>query len=65
MYSLEKNCTSPLCILCTLMPQIIPLLTLTLVRTLCEESTRWAYHICYGGDIPLPTPLSKLASSRT
>ena len=33
------NNTSPLCILCTLMPQIIPLLTFTLVCTWYEEST--------------------------
>jgi hypothetical protein len=34
----EINAT-PLCILCTLMSQIIPLLTLTFVRTWYEEST--------------------------
>ena len=39
MYKLEKNNTSPLCILRTLMPQIIPLLTVMLVRTWYEEST--------------------------
>ena len=42
MYTLEgggKGNTSLLCILCTLIPQIIPLLTLTLVRMLYEEST--------------------------
>ena len=33
--------TSPLRILCTLMPQIIPLLTLELVSSLFEESTHW------------------------
>ena len=33
MYILDKNNTSLLCILCTLMPQIIPL------HTLYEEST--------------------------
>ena len=38
MYILEKFNTSPLCILCTLMPQIITLLTLTLVHTWYEES---------------------------
>ena len=40
MYALEKkSITSPLHILCTLMPQIIPLLTLMLVHTWYEEST--------------------------
>ena len=39
MYILENNDTSPLCILCTLMPRIIPLPTLTLVRMWYEEST--------------------------
>ena len=39
MYILEKNNTSPLCTLCTPMPQTIPLLTLMLVRTWYEEST--------------------------
>jgi hypothetical protein len=39
MYILEKNDTSPLCILCMLMPKIIRLLTLMLVRTWYEEST--------------------------
>lgn len=34
MYTSEKNNTSPLDILCTLMPWIIPLLTLTLVHNL-------------------------------
>ena len=38
MYTLEKNNASPLCILCTLMPQVIPLFTLTLVCTWYEES---------------------------
>ena len=38
MYVLEGNNTSPLCILCTLMPQIIPLLTLMLVHTWYKES---------------------------
>ena len=38
MYIQEKNNTSPLCILCMLMPQIIPPLTLTLVCTWYEES---------------------------
>ena len=32
MYTLHNWNMSPLCILCTLMPQITPLLTLTLVR---------------------------------
>ena len=39
MYTLEKNSTSPLCILCTLMSQIIPLLALMLGHTWYEEST--------------------------
>ena len=42
MYTLEKINTSPLCILDTLMPQIVPLLTLTLLHTWYEESTPWA-----------------------
>ena len=33
MYTLEKNNTSPFCILCMLMPQIIALLTLTHIKT--------------------------------
>ena len=36
MYTLEKNNTSPLCVLYTLMPHIIPLLTLMLVCTWYE-----------------------------
>ena len=55
MYTLEKISTSPLCILYTL-PQMIPLLTLTLVCTLCEESTPWAYDVGHGGDVLLPHP---------
>ena len=39
MYRLEENDTPPLCIICTLVPQITPLLTLTLVRMWYEEST--------------------------
>ena len=39
MYTLEKNKTSPLSILCTLIPQTIPLLTLTFICTRYEEST--------------------------
>jgi hypothetical protein len=39
MYTLEKNKTSTLCLLCALVPQTIPLLTLTLVHTWYEEST--------------------------
>ena len=38
MFTLEKTNTSPLCILCPLMPQIIPLRTLKLVHTWYEES---------------------------
>ena len=30
MYTLENDNTSPLCILCMLMPQIVPILTLML-----------------------------------
>ena len=41
MYTLEKNNTSPLCILYTLMPQRLPFLTLTLVCTWYEKSTPW------------------------
>ena len=40
MYTLEpKNNTSPLCVQWTLIPQIIPLLTLTLVRIWYAKST--------------------------
>ena len=39
MHTLEKNNTFPLRILCTLVPQLIPLLTLTLVCTWCEISS--------------------------
>ena len=39
MYTLEKNNTSPLWILCTLIPEIVPLLTLMLLCTWYEEST--------------------------
>ena len=39
MYTLEKNNSSPLCILCMLMPQITPLLTLVFVHKWHEEST--------------------------
>ena len=41
MYTLEKNNTSPLHILCMLMLLTIPLLTLMLVRMWYEESSRW------------------------
>ena len=37
MYTLEKNNTSPFCILCTLMPQIIPLLTFMPIHTWYED----------------------------
>lgn len=42
IYTLEKNKTSPLCILCTIMSQSIPISTLKLVRTWHEESNPWA-----------------------
>ena len=42
MYILERNNTSPLCVLCTLMPQIISLLTLPLLHMWYGESTPWA-----------------------
>ena len=55
MYALDKNHTSPLCILCMLMPQIIPLFTLTLICTRYEESngrmTVWAAKRCDGGGL--------------
>jgi hypothetical protein len=38
MYTLHNWNISPLCILCTLMPQITPLLTLTLVHMEYEKS---------------------------
>ena len=40
-YTLEKNNTFPICIQCTLMTQIMPLYTLTLLCTRYEESTQW------------------------
>ena len=33
MHTIKKNNASPLCMLCTLIPQILPLLTLTSVHT--------------------------------
>ena len=33
MFTLEEKKASPLCVLCTLMPQLIPLLTLMLTST--------------------------------
>ena len=44
MYTLEKENTSMLCILYTLMPQIIPLLTLTLVHVWYEKPTPLGDH---------------------
>ena len=41
MYTLEKNNTSPLCVLCTLMPQIIALSKLTSTGIWYEKSTSW------------------------
>ena len=38
MYTLEQNKTSPLCMLCVLVPQVIPLLALMLVCTWYKES---------------------------
>ena len=38
MCTLEKNNIPPLCIICTLMPQTIPLLTFMLVHMWYEES---------------------------
>ena len=40
MYTVEKKNTSPLCLL---MPQIIPLLTLTLVCRWYAKPILWAY----------------------
>ena len=42
-----KIITSPLCILCMLLSQIIPLLTLTLLRTWYEESTPWVFEFLH------------------
>ena len=42
MSTLEKINTSILCILCTLIPQIIPLLTLTFAHMWYEDSIPWA-----------------------
>ena len=47
MYTLEKNSTSSLHILCTLMPQRIPLLTLTLICMWYEESNPWVFKLAY------------------
>jgi hypothetical protein len=49
MYTPLRNYTSPLSILCTLIPQLIPPLTLTLVWTWYKESTPWgleAHKVC-------------------
>ena len=43
LLQIEKNNTSPLGTPYMLVPQIIPLSTLTLVRTLYEESTTGAF----------------------
>ena len=43
MYTIEKSNTFPLCIICTLMPQIIPFFTLTLVHKWYYESTRGSH----------------------
>lgn len=43
MYTIENSITFPLCILCTLMPQIILLFTLTLVHTWYYKSTRGSH----------------------
>jgi hypothetical protein len=42
MYTQQINNISPLCILCVLMPQIIPFLTLTIIHARYEEPTPWA-----------------------
>ena len=38
MHTLEEDITSPLCIIYMVMPQMIPLLTLTLVHTLYRRT---------------------------
>ena len=43
LYTQGKNNASPLCILCGLMPQIIPLLKFPLVCMWNEESTPWVH----------------------
>ena len=69
MYTLEKNNASPLCILCTLMPQIIPLLTLTLVHTWYEESNPWTktttWQKCNTPPPPNPTPCERELRANT
>ena len=60
---LQKNIafTSPLYILCTIMPQIIPLSTLLLVHTCFEESKPPKWHSGYllsGGDPGVHTILA-------
>ena len=57
MYTLEKNNTSPLCILCMLMSQIIPLFTLTLVCTWHEESTPMGKIHVQASTIPQQKPV--------
>ena len=52
MYTLEKNNTSPLCILCTLVSWTITLLVLTLVCTWYEESTQTPPPLFSGKDSP-------------
>ena len=44
MNTLEKNKTSPLYILCKLMPQIIPLFTFELVHIQYEKFIPWEAH---------------------
>ena len=41
MYTLEESDTSPLCIPCTLVPQIIPLSKLMFVRMWYGKSNPW------------------------
>ena len=54
VYTVEKINTSPLCILCMLMPQIIPLLTLMLVHTWYENPPPGQFKLTSQSSYPLP-----------
>ena len=47
MYTLKKNNTSPLYVMCTPMPRITPLPTLMLVRMWDREFTLWTLSKAY------------------
>jgi hypothetical protein len=63
MYTLEKKKTFPLCILFTLMPQVIPLLTLMFVHTRCEESNPQAWFQLQRQHLPISSSRSTTSIS--